>query len=137
MANIAFDGWCKPLSSRLCEDPFSRATFSLLSCADRTAKAKSPTADASAAPKQDTQRAPMIWPQTGSCTRREQLQKAAVDAVSVLLPHQLPAGASAFWPGLYVSDEDDKSDGYAESDAYDPYASEGEEPPSPSQVHSC
>ena len=73
----------------------------------------------------------MIWPQTGSCSRREQLQKVAVDAVSVLLPHQLPAGASAFWPGLYVSDEDDKSDGYAESDAYDPYASEGEEPPSP------
>lgn len=65
----------------------------------------------------------MIWPQTGSCTRRLQLEKAAAVAAAAL-PQQLPAGASVFWPGLNGSD-DCKSD-YAESDAY---ASDGDDPP--------
>ena len=65
----------------------------------------------------------MIWPQTGSCTRRQQLEKAAAVAAAAL-PQQLPAGASVFWPGLNGSD-DCKSD-YAESDAY---ASDGDDPP--------
>ena len=99
MAHAAFDGWCKPLSSRA--DPFARASFALLS-----------SAAAGVDPKQGKQKAPPIWPQKGSCTRRAQLQKAAAAEVAVPRgsPPKLPAGAAACWPGLYVSEDDRPSD---------------------------
>ena len=133
MAEIAFAGWCKPAPGTL--NPFQRASFKVLSSrgdedaspeppknAGAPASPRSPVPQEGRSPKEGTP-TPVIWPQTGSCTRRLQLEKAAAVAAAAL-PQQLPEGASAFWPGLN-GDDDCKSD-YAESDAY---ASDGDDPP--------
>ena len=123
MAHAAFAGWCKPVPGT--PDPFERASFTLLSSRSGDASPKD-AAGVPGTPRTPKEpRTPMIWPQTGSCTRRLQLEKAAAVAAAAL-PQQLPAGASVFWPGLNGSD-DCKSD-YAESDAY---ASDGDDPPPP------
>ena len=132
MAEIAFAGWCKPVPGT--PNPFQRASFKVLSSrgddaspeppkdAGEPASPRSPVPKEGRSPKEGTP-TPVIWPQTGSCTRRLQLEKAAAVAATAL-PRQLPEGASAFWPGLN-GDDDCRSD-YAESDAY---ASDGDDPP--------
>jgi len=133
MAEIAFAGWCKPVPGT--PNPFQRASFKVLSGrgdedaspeppknAGAPASPRSPVPKERRSPKEGTP-TPVIWPQSGSCTRRLQLEKAAAVAAAAL-PQQLPEGASAFWPGLN-GDDDCKSD-YAESDAY---ASDGDDPP--------
>jgi hypothetical protein len=123
MAHAAFAGWCKPMPGT--PNPFERASFKVLSSRSGDESHATPKdGDVPSSPRTPKEGGtPMIWPQAGSCTRRLQLEKAAAVAAAAL-PQQLPAGASAFWPGLHGSD-DCKSD-YAESDAY---ASDGDDPP--------